>query len=969
MSHFQYRIFPDPFISKIRGALRAAPHVLGLIGAALFLSFFLAAGARAQDGDLECTPESTDPRCSSNWEIPLPEGSILGGPNEQFDPRAFPDENNPIDNPNRNGSADGIFNEDGNSGSAWVKMLRGNGGGFIADPGASQGFANGLRIALMLYSNALLIVASVILLYHLLVMVTETAHQGVVGGKRANQLWAPIRLVIAVGLLVPLASGLNSGQYITLQVIEWGSNMATKVWDTFLAHSGEGSGSTPVPRPPDVSSLAREAAKIGACKALINNYIEKSKGSQKERIQMQMKGGSTGSGGMMAMLWGNEKSESLCGSIIIYAGGAGAAVGTAGLMSIMSQMEQYAPHFLEGNKEYNQDPGGAPEMMLAAAIGAIEGIGSWNNAGGSAGAGWVSAGSWFLALASGGSNAVSGTDTLPIVIGPKSEQIRPEKVQQAFYGMAEWIVGKYKKHKSGGAADPDMMGNTVAGRKFVDLMMLFLDQMGVISGLWAPGSIAFYINLGNSPLAELVDLGHRMIRTALDFVGEAVELGVNEPQHAMYSSQYKASDGSKAFGPKAGLYFAMMAVPILAAAASALLTMGIQLGIFMPLLPFAKFVLSVMTWLLSVVECLVCVPLLALAWLTPYGEGFAGQKVEPGYWLIIHTFLRPVKTIFGLVCSILLFNVAAYLVTMFYYAIASNVKTFNGAMFVVCKISFGMMYVSILYVCLNAALKAMDAIGRHAVTWMGGKSHEENLGDAQAAVQMAKQGTAMFSQGLSQMSYAALNVGMTAMGYMRASAGGGGGGGGGAGGAGHVGKAPGNFQGLRGFRPRAALGGGGDEGSPSRGDSRESSSITGIPGAIDVASANPNMGFGLAARAMNAGTPGSGEDLSGRIHHAQQTADSAKSYALGLGDGVGPYGTRPGDEASGLRSRLASLESGSSGNNFNLNFGGGRGGPAGPAGPKGGDGPAGKQGPDGRAYTSWDAWRDLSNPWNTSRTT
>src|SRR6185369_8606258 len=124
-------------------------------------------------------------------------------------------------------------------------------------------------------------------------------------------------------------------------------------------------------------------------------------------------------------------------------------------------------------------------------------------------------------------------------MGPQSEKIRPEKVQQAFYGMAEWIVGKYKKHASGGGADTDMIGNTVAGRKFVDLMLLFLDQMGVVSGLWSPGAIAFNINLGNSPLAELVDLGHRMIRTALDFVGAAVELGVNEPQHAMYSSQYK----------------------------------------------------------------------------------------------------------------------------------------------------------------------------------------------------------------------------------------------------------------------------------------------------------------------------------------------------------------------------------------------------------------------------------------------
>jgi len=70
-------------------------------------------------------------------------------------------------------------------------------------------------------------------------------------------------------------------------------------------------------------------------------------------------------------------------------------------------------------------------------------------------------------------------------MSPKNELIRPPPVQKAFYKMAEWIVRKYKTHISGGGADPAMMGNTVAGRKFVDLLLLFIDQLGVISGLWS----------------------------------------------------------------------------------------------------------------------------------------------------------------------------------------------------------------------------------------------------------------------------------------------------------------------------------------------------------------------------------------------------------------------------------------------------------------------------------------------------
>jgi len=82
-----------------------------------------------------------------------------------------------------------VFDGPGGSGSGSVQMFRRSFGLFgadtpFADPDASHGFAEALRMAIGVYSNALLIVASIILLYHLLVMVAETAHQRVVGGKR-----------------------------------------------------------------------------------------------------------------------------------------------------------------------------------------------------------------------------------------------------------------------------------------------------------------------------------------------------------------------------------------------------------------------------------------------------------------------------------------------------------------------------------------------------------------------------------------------------------------------------------------------------------------------------------------------------------------------------------------------------------------------------------------------------------------
>ena len=88
--------------------------------------------------------------------------------------------------------------------------------------------------ALAFYSYVILIIAAVVLFYHLTAMIVETAHHGVIMGRRANQVWAPIRLVVAVGLLVPIAAGLNSGQFIVIQIAQWGSAVASNAWAIFL---------------------------------------------------------------------------------------------------------------------------------------------------------------------------------------------------------------------------------------------------------------------------------------------------------------------------------------------------------------------------------------------------------------------------------------------------------------------------------------------------------------------------------------------------------------------------------------------------------------------------------------------------------------------------------------------------------------------------------------------------------------
>ncbi len=90
-----------------------------------------------------------------------------------------------------------------------------------------------LRQMMQFYSIGLLIVGLLIFLYFTVTVVMETAQDGVPFGRRFNHVWAPIRMVVALGLLIPVANGLNAAQYITLYAAYWGSGFATNGWNLF----------------------------------------------------------------------------------------------------------------------------------------------------------------------------------------------------------------------------------------------------------------------------------------------------------------------------------------------------------------------------------------------------------------------------------------------------------------------------------------------------------------------------------------------------------------------------------------------------------------------------------------------------------------------------------------------------------------------------------------------------------------
>ncbi len=87
---------------------------------------------------------------------------------------------------------------------------------------------------LMFYSLGVAVIGLLIFMYYAVAIAVETAQTGTPFGRRYNHVWAPIRMVVALALLIPMSMGFNGAQMLTLHIAKWGSSLATNGWIRFV---------------------------------------------------------------------------------------------------------------------------------------------------------------------------------------------------------------------------------------------------------------------------------------------------------------------------------------------------------------------------------------------------------------------------------------------------------------------------------------------------------------------------------------------------------------------------------------------------------------------------------------------------------------------------------------------------------------------------------------------------------------
>lgn len=258
----------------------------------------------------------------------------------------------------------------------------------------------------------------------------------------------------------------------------------------------------------------------------------------------------------------------------------------------------------------------------------------------------------------------------------------------------------------------------------------------------SPGGDAFLFkavdmaSTNTYPLAQLAETGHTV-------------LGLGIVIWATVSIVQTLST-VEGVGFSLGKGLAMSAlVNLLASMGSGMIIAGIMISFYLPVLPFIRVAFAVMTWIISVFEAVVMVPVAALTHLSTVGPGLMGNYGRAAWTLWFNVFMRPILVVFGFIGGLLIFNAfAVYFHTAFSQGASAVLASNWYPMQLMGKFFYSVVYLGALYTAANTSFKMLDVIPNGMMRWLGdwGARGDVSLTQMNVGTGMGFAGTSLIKQ-------------------------------------------------------------------------------------------------------------------------------------------------------------------------------------------------------------------------------
>jgi conjugal transfer/type IV secretion protein DotA/TraY len=610
--------------------------------------------------------------------------------------------------------------------------------------------SNGLLASgLLFYNTAILSVAGLMILWVMLRIVIATGQHGEVGGKH-SEIWFPIRLFIALGIITPLPpTGLSGGQQLMIYSAEIGSNVANQLWSRIADDIGKMKPLV-VPVPPDIRDLAHGVWLIESCIA-VNNITANAIGMTPAQLVTHRNDNDS-------VLSGDTDQVAQCGGItfpyfadpmaipinldhikqtVLLAETlrpAAQAIARRSMppypqdevipsLDISTLVQNYSSQIMNTASHLVEMSNSSMETRAAFAKDAAAG-------------GWVQAGGWALRVMSTNAQLSAAMAAVPKTAAPRIDMYDgwgDSYTRAAIYaGDSYWVKAMGK-----GAPEIDAKGFGA----------------GTQESWFAPIDIArwqaLYAHLGTAsadvavnPMAEISNLGHGLLvltsgavetYAAIAFAGEAITKVldsipvIGKPVAAVAGA---ISSGITKSVEKTGPAFWMII--------GMLWVSGLTLAYGLPMLPYVYWLLVVARFLTRVLTGVLAVPLWGIAHLELDGEGL-GSKTQSGYMLLIDNFVRPMVSVLALLLGLAAYIALAKLFFVtFYPAIQSALAGHYGGwtgLFAFTLLSVAVL-VLLMHHCMRIVIEGADDVlemaGALVARTMGGQDHHTAAGGAVA---------------------------------------------------------------------------------------------------------------------------------------------------------------------------------------------------------------------------------------------
>jgi conjugal transfer/type IV secretion protein DotA/TraY len=623
---------------------------------------------------------------------------------------------------------DGMFtspNPDQDVVLSFLQEVIGLDGFFNGSAPVGFSIASALHAMLGFYSTAMMIIATIIVVYYVITVVGESAQTGKPFGNRFNGLWAPIRLVLALGLLVPLGNNLNASQYIVLTVAKMGSGMATQAWNTF-GEAFDKSSKINFIAPVEASGFTTVGKYIflyEVCAAAYNLQQTENDMPKIEGITLIFPGVQSSNPvetvkddiytWQVKTPWTNKLDGSLfsCGSIKIPHVSKANDPASKKIIDITSMAygaaiidfareirplaQEYAERVTPSplNPNYNKtdkNPELSDSKVLFEAIrkadqsirdavtdkdGSKYSLALLEQVLGSdyKNGGWGNAATFYMKIAFANQRILELVKgATPTIMAQSSANAMDVTIDRE---TPSWFEANISSIFSIEARDKISPLGQQAQNIRSALILADRQVTAAIPSTTKPLQSTTF----TSKMVEETNDGNPIVQILTIILGGQAFVDLADPEKQNITPMVLLSNIGGALISKSIIAFgtgalasAMSGLPVVGGIASALgalvflfgfigLSVGFLLYYVLPFLPFVYFFFAIVEWGMGVLEGMVGAPLWALAHLRIDGEGMPGQAAMNGYNILFGMLLRPFLILFSLLASYIMFNAGAHL--------------------------------------------------------------------------------------------------------------------------------------------------------------------------------------------------------------------------------------------------------------------------------------------------------------------